>query len=88
MAANTTITGNPITGVVKQPEIPPQLLDIAFSIEESSITNIDDLVAQAIFENFGVEPTSVDITSAILDEKGKRVYIDKDSIVVKTESTI
>lgn len=64
------------------------LFDIRFLLEEAILANSDDLSAIAIFENFGLEPTWVNLTFIILNEEGRQVYIEKDGILVETENIL
>jgi len=65
-----------------------QLFDISFSLDEIIIESSDDLIAVATFENFGTEPTSIDLTFIILDEPGNEVYKEEERITVETEEVL
>lgn len=69
-------------------DIPAQLFDISFSLDDPLINDINKLAAVINFESFGTEPTPVNLTFFILDETGKEVYIEEDSIVVETERVL
>lgn len=62
---------------------PVQLFDISFSLEKIILASSDELIAIVMFENFGTEPTEVNLTFIILDEK--EVYREEDSVIVETE---
>lgn len=66
-------------------ELPEQLFDISFEIDDSSIKDIEELTARVILVSFGKVPTPVDLTFTILDESGQVVYTKKDYIVVESE---
>jgi hypothetical protein len=89
IVAASDITGNPITGVLKEKErAPEQLFDITFGLDDNRILDINELVARLTFESFGTVPTPVNITYIILDEMGKRVHFEQESIVVETEMVL
>ena len=67
-------------------ELPSQLFDISLELDNTTVSDIANLVARVIFESFGTEPTPVDLTFRILDEQAKEVHREKDSIVVETEA--
>lgn len=64
------------------------LFDIRFLLEETVVKNSDDLFTIAIFENFGLGTTSVDLTFIILDENGEEVYRGEESLTVETEEIL
>lgn len=87
--AASDITGNPITGVLKEQEkSPEQLFDITFGIDDARILDIDELVVRLTFESFGTVPTPVNINFIILDEVGNRVYFEQASLIVETEKVL
>ena len=53
-----------------------QLFDIKFELSDSSIRTT---------ENFGTEPTPVDMEFIVLNEFGEEVYREKDYLIVETE---
>ncbi len=68
-------------------ELPPgQLFDIALEIDDTTIDDIKELVARVIFESFGTEPTPVDMTFVVENEKGTEIYRVLGNIVVETEA--
>ena len=69
-------------------EIPTQLFDITFSLDDSIISNSDELSAVVTFESFGTIPTTVDLTFIILDQAENEVYRGEDSITVITEEVL
>ena len=69
-------------------EISKQLFDIIFNLLESSIQDISELTAIISFENFGTEPVRVNFLLTILDEGGKEVYSEDDSIFVESEEIL
>src|SRR3989339_95236 len=79
------VSGNSITGILKEEERPNQLFDIIFEIDDSLILNINELVTRVTFESFGTEPTPVNLTYIIVDEMGKTLHVEKDYITVETE---
>ena len=66
-------------------EIPEQLFDITWSLDDASIQNVNELVGTATFESFGTVPTSVNLTFVILDRTGNEIYTGREDIVVVTE---
>jgi len=77
---------NPITIFFSQIfNNPDQLFDIQLEIDNPQVENIKDLVARVIFESFGTEPTPVELTFFVLNEKGQKVYKSNEEIVVETE---
>jgi len=83
----SSATGSAITGIVKkETELPKQLFDISFDIEDVLILSVNDLIFKVSLESFGTEPTSIEMTFIIQDENKKQVYFEQDSIVVETES--
>ena len=79
------VSGNSITGILKEEERPNQLFDIIFEIDDSLILNINELVTRVTFESFGTEPTPVNLTYIIVDEMGKTLHVEKDYLTVETE---
>ncbi len=69
-------------------EIPEQLFDISFEVDNTVARDIKELVSRVIFISFGKVPTPVNLTFVIEDEAGKEVYIEKDYIVVETEAVL
>jgi len=69
-------------------EIPEQLLDIKFELEENIIFSSGELVALISFESFGAEPTPVNLTYIILDKQGNEVYKEHDYIIVGVEEIL
>ena len=68
---------------------PAQLFDIAFSLNATQLHGDETLFAQLSFENFGTEPTPVDVVFVITDAEGNEVYRDEGEqvdIVVETEA--
>lgn len=66
-------------------DIPDQLFDINLTINDSTVSSIDELSANAVFVSFGKVPTPVEATFTILNSAGNQVHIESDSIVVETE---
>ena len=66
-------------------EIPTQLFDISFSLDDSLIQSSDELSAVVTFESFGTVPTPINLTFIILDESGNEYAVDNEFIVVITE---
>ena len=72
-------------------EVPEQLFDIALSLDEPTIASAKELIARLTFENFGQEPTPVDVTFVVLDATGEEVYRDegtREDITVETEAVL
>ena len=93
--STTTPTPTPTPGLITrffrellEEELPGQLFDISLEIDDTTISDIKELVARVIFTSFGTEPTPVDLTFRILDEQGKEVYFEKDEITVETEEVL
>src|SRR3989339_817413 len=85
LIAVSEVSGNSITGVLKEEERPNQLFDITFEIDDSLILNINELVTRVTFESFGTVPTPVNLTYIIVDEMGKTLHVEKDYLTVETE---
>ena len=65
--------------------LPSQLFDISLEIDDSTISDITELVARVIFTSFGTESTPVEMTFTIVNDVGGEVYQSHDSTVVQTE---
>jgi len=65
-----------------------RLFDINFRLEEIILESSDELSVIVALENFGTESITVNLTFIILDEEGKEVYREKESIVVETENIL
>ena len=81
---STTVSGG-ITGVLKEERLPKQLFDIQLQLEDTLVYVGDPIIARAIFESFGTEPTPVNLTFLVINEKGEIFYKETDSITVETE---
>src|SRR3989339_809777 len=88
LIAVSEVSGNSITGVLKEEERPNQLFDITFEIDDSLILNINELVTRVTFESFGTVPTPVNLTYIIVDEMGKTLHVEKDYLTVETEKIL
>jgi hypothetical protein len=64
------------------------LFDMRFLLDEIILTSSDELSVIAIFENFGLGKTTVDLTFIILNELGNEVYREEDNITVETEEIL
>ncbi len=64
------------------------LFDIRFLLEDIILTNSDELSVIAIFENFGLGTTSVDLIFIILDEEENEIYRGEENITVETEEIL
>ncbi len=64
------------------------LFGIRFLLEDTILTNADELSVIAIFENFGLETTSVDLIFIILDEEENEIYREQEEITVETENVL
>jgi len=62
-----------------------QLFGISFSLEEILIESSDDLRAVAIFEYFGTEPTLIDLTFIILNERGNEIHREQKALLLKQQ---
>jgi hypothetical protein len=69
-------------------DLPAQLFDISFSLDDWEIQNTSELFAVVIFENFGTEATPANLTFTILDQDESEVYRENISIVVETEKVV
>jgi hypothetical protein len=69
-------------------ELPGELFDVTFNLEESVIDDVYSLSSVVTFESFGTIPTPVDLTFIILDEMGNEVYRKSGEIVVTTEEVL
>ncbi len=64
------------------------LFDVRFLLEDIIVKKSDDLFTIAIFENFGLGTTTIDLTFIILDENGEEVYRGEESLTVETEEIL
>ena len=80
--------GRPETERDCSSEIPEQLFDITWNLDDKTISNSSELVGVVTFENFGTESTFVDLTFIILDSYGNEVYHKKGDITVTTEEVM
>ena len=69
-------------------EIPSQLFDITFNLDDSLIQNINELSGIVTFESFGTVPTPVDLVFIILDNSGNEVYREESDVTVTTEEIL
>ena len=69
-------------------DLPEQLFDIYWILEDSSVFNADELVGVVTFESFGTVPTFVNLTFLVLDDFGMEVYREHSSVVVFTEEVL
>ena len=69
-------------------EIPEQLFDITFRLEDSIIQSASELSGVVTFESFGTVPTPVGLTFIIIDGAGNEVYREESSITVTTEEVL
>ncbi len=69
-------------------DIPSQLFDISFEIEENKIDYLDDLNVIVNFESFGRILSLVNLTFIILDEYENIVYIERDFVIIETEKVV
>lgn len=69
-------------------EVPLQLFDIAFNLEDRVVRGVDELVAVVTFESFGNVPTLVSLRFIILDEDGNGVYREESEIIVSVEEVL
>jgi len=65
-----------------------QLFDITFELNDKLLTEDENLVAIVGFENFGGEPTPVNLFFTVLDEEGEEIYEEEDSTIVETEKIL
>ncbi len=69
-------------------EIPEQLFDITFNLDDKLIQSVNELSGIVTFESFGNVPTPVGLTFIILDSSGKEIYREMSSITVTTEELL
>ena len=69
-------------------EIPSQLFDITFNLEDKIMKSVSKLVGIITFESFGTVPTLVDLTFIILDETENEIYKEESDITVTTEEVL
>jgi len=62
-----------------------KLFDISILLLSSIIENSDELLAIVTFQNFGDEPTTVNLTFIILDREGNEIHKEEEKITVITE---
>jgi len=72
--------------IKEEDEIPEQLFDITFTIDDFVITNIKDLSGVVTYTSFGSIPTPVAYTFLLYDELGNLVSSFNGDIVVETEN--
>ncbi len=77
-----------ITEEVEEKDIPEQLFDITFNLEDRTIESADMLESIITFESFGTVPTPVNLTFMVLDENRYEVYREKSAITVTTEEVL
>lgn len=65
-----------------------QLFDIGFSLDDITIENSNELSALVIFENFGTQTTTINLTFIIFDELEKERHREEDSIIVETKELL
>ena len=71
-----------------EPKIPAHLFDIKLELEDRVVYRSSDLKAWVRFENFGTEPTRIELNYTILDEQESTVFSVKAFAVVETEKFI
>jgi len=64
------------------------LFDIRFILEETFLESSNEISAIAFFENFGTDPTWVNLTFTIVDGRGRLVHTEEDSLLVETERVL
>ncbi len=69
-------------------EIPEELFDITWNLEDYTIVGSNELTGIITFESFGNVPTFVDLIFIIKDEFGKIVYREENNITVTTEEVL
>jgi len=69
-------------------EIPKELFDITFTLEESIISDIKELSGLVTFVSFGSIPTPVNYSFSLYDSNGNIIMTFDGSIVVETENVI
>lgn len=69
-------------------EVPDQLFDITFTIDETLISSIDDLSGIITFASFGSQPTPVDYKLILLDNNKNEIKVFSGEITVQTENVI
>ncbi len=65
-------------------ELPEQLFDISATLENAVVTQARNLVAIITFESPRTQLTLVDLTYTILDTKGRKIFKEKETVVVET----
>jgi len=80
-----TLTQSALTDTCFLSAFPEQLFDINFELDETIVNNLSDLVARVVFFSFGSVPTPIDLVFTILDEEGRIVQTDNDTITVESE---
>ncbi len=68
--------------------LPTQLFDITFNLDDKTIKSIYELEGIIIFESFGTEPTPVDLAFIILDANENEIYRAENKIIVTTEEVV
>ena len=65
-----------------------QLFDIKFELIRKTVEKTEDLDTRVTFENFGSEPTPVNMIFTFLDSDDKEVYSEEDNLIVETEKVL
>ena len=73
---------------LSRPDIPTQLFDISLRLDEASLADASELVAEVSFESFGREPTPVDLTFVVFDADNNTVSTDQTAITVETQRVV
>ena len=71
-----------------QTNIPEQLFDITWNLEDRVVESVSELVGVVAFESFGTVPTPVDLTFIVIDSDGNEIYREKGEITVTTEEVM
>lgn len=72
----------------KDTDIPKQLFDITWDLEDRVIESSSELNGIVIFEPFTATLTPIDLTFIILDENGEEIYREKSNIIIMTEEAM
>ncbi len=78
-------TGDVTVGVTVEGDIPEQLIDIRFLLDNTRIERLLNLVARVTLTNFGRLPTHVDMVFTIVDSADNEVWRGSDSVTVETD---
>ncbi len=84
-AVERETTGGATVDTAVEGEIPEQLIDVRFLLDNTQIERLLNLVTRVTLTNFGRRPTQVDLTFTIVDSAGNEVWQGSDFVTVETD---